>query len=606
MAQNILPNTQAQNSEFTVENAYIYNHSGAVRWILSHLWRYKFFLLLGFALFLFAYFTFSYSRGILIGNAAEEIINPTGGNALVVIGLTALILLVADGIASLIGSLSVETLAQRLERDSREELYISLLGKSQTFHDRQRVGDIMARATDDMRQLNMMVNPGILFIFDTIMGIVVPLTLISTIRVELILVPILFVVSYIITVRQYARKLNPVVGTQREKFGIMNAGLEETISGIEVVKASAREGFEREKFRRNARGFREFFVKQGYTEAGYLPLLLFGVALGLTFLHGLFLYQQGIVTVPDIIAVMALMNILRFPVFISIFSFSMVQLGIASAGRILSIIKAETELDENAEGHSAEMKGKVEFQNVKFSFEDGDLLEGISFTINPGETVAIVGQTGSGKSTLTELINRTYDVTDGRILIDGVDVREWNLTALRSQISKIEQDVFLFSRTLAENIAFGAPDTPQDRIEQAAKEAQAHDFILSFAKGYETEVGERGVTLSGGQRQRIALARAFLSNPRILILDDSTSAIDSATEDEIQKAIHRAQQGRTTLLITHRLSQIRWADTILVLDKGRLIAYGSHEELLRTSPEYRRIFARYEIELPPLEMVGTD
>jgi len=197
----------------------------------------------------------------------------------------------------------------------------------------------------------------------------------------------------------------------------------------------------------------------------------------------------------------------------------------------------------------------------------------------------------------------TYDVTDGRVLIDRVDVREWNLDSLRSQISKIEQDVFLFSRTVSENIAFGADDATQEQIEQAAKEAQAHDFILSFNEGYDTKLGERGVTLSGGQRQRIALARAFLSNPRILILDDSTSAIDSATEDEIQKAIKRAQQGRTTLLITHRLSQIRWADLILVLEGGHIAAQGTHEELLQSSAHYRRIFARYT-ELPPEPVAG--
>jgi ATP-binding cassette subfamily B protein len=205
-----------------------------------------------------------------------------------------------------------------------------------------------------------------------------------------------------------------------------------------------------------------------------------------------------------------------------------------------------------------------------------------------------VGQTGSGKTTLTRLINRIFDANNGRILIDGIDVRQWHLESLRSQISTIEQDIFLFSRSLAENIAFGYGEATQVEIEQAAHEAQAHDFIMSFNEGYRTEVGERGVMLSGGQRQRIAIARAFLTNPRILILDDSTSAIDSATEDQIQKAMRRISQQRTTFLITHRLSQIRWADRILVLKGGELVDSGTHDELLARSADYQRIFARYD------------
>jgi len=214
--------------------------------------------------------------------------------------------------------------------------------------------------------------------------------------------------------------------------------------------------------------------------------------------------------------------------------------------------------------------------------------------VQPGMTVAIVGQTGSGKTSLAKLVNRVHDVTLGQVLVDGVDVRAWSLADLRRQISIIEQDVFLFSRTIAENIAFGRSEATQEEIEAAAREAQAHDFILAFQDGYQTPVGERGVTLSGGQRQRIALARAFLTRPRILILDDSTSSIDSATEDQIQRAIFRAAQGRTTLLITHRLSQIRWADLIIVLRQGRVSAVGSHAELMATSEPYRRIFNRYE------------
>jgi ATP-binding cassette subfamily B protein len=590
----------AENSEFTVANAYRYNRAGPIRWVFSHVWRHKFFVISTVILYLVSWSSYSYAR-VLIGNAADAILNPTAGDALRNIGLGILFILILDGLAALGGSLSIETLAQRLERDSREELYISLLGKSQTFHDQQRVGDIMARATDDVKQLNAMMNPGVMFIFETVLGLTAPMAFLAQIRLDLLLIPLVFIGLYIISVRAYLKVLNPVVKNQREAFGDMNAGLEETISGIETVKASAQEAFERKKFRRNARRYRDYFAQQGRVEARYLPMLFYGVTLGLVFLHSMLLFRQGQLTIPQIITVMGLVGVMRFPVFISIFSFSLVQLGLTGAERILSKINAEADMNENADGHAAAIEGTVTFEDVTFGYDNGTVLHNISFTVNPGETVAIVGQTGSGKSTLTELINRTYDATDGRILIDGVDVRDWNLTALRSQISRIEQDVFLFSRSLAENIAFGAPDTPQDQIEQAAQEAQAHDFIMSFKDGYQTDVGERGVTLSGGQRQRIALARAFLSDPRILILDDSTSAIDSATEDEIQKAIRRAQQGRTTLLITHRLSQIRWADHILLLDQGRLIGRGTHDELLRTSPDYRRIFARYDTELPPLE-----
>jgi ATP-binding cassette subfamily B protein len=218
------------------------------------------------------------------------------------------------------------------------------------------------------------------------------------------------------------------------------------------------------------------------------------------------------------------------------------------------------------------------------------VLENISFKVKPGQTVAIVGQTGAGKTSLVRLINRTYDVTGGQVLVDGVDVRDWNLASLRSQISMIEQDIFLFSRSISENIAFGRPGAEAGEVEAAAAAAQAHEFIQSFNQGYQTVIGERGVTLSGGQRQRVALARAFLTDPHILILDDSTSAIDSATEDKIQRAVANASRGRTTFLITHRLSQIRWADLIVVLRKGRIAAIGAHEELMKTSEAYARIF----------------
>jgi len=241
------------------------------------------------------------------------------------------------------------------------------------------------------------------------------------------------------------------------------------------------------------------------------------------------------------------------------------------------------------------MAGAITFDGVSFHYDEGKvIIHDVSFNVEPGQTIAIVGQTGAGKSTLTKLINRTYDVTEGSIVIDGINVKNWDMQSLRSQISIIEQDVFLFSRTIAENIAFGVEGATPEDIERAAKMAQAHDFITSFPEGYQTVIGQRGVTLSGGQRQRLAIARAFLTDPKILILDDSTSAIDSATEDKIQRAIWTAAEGRTTVLITHRLSQIRWADHIVVIKKGYVVAQGKHEDLLQSSEAYRRIFARYE------------
>jgi len=266
-------------------------------------------------------------------------------------------------------------------------------------------------------------------------------------------------------------------------------------------------------------------------------------------------------------------------------------LGLAGARRILELMNRENNLDQNERGYQGRMRGEVTFENVYFAYQNQEVvLKNISFHVKPGQTVAIVGQTGSGKTTLVKLINRIYDVSSGRILVDGVDVRDWNLEALRRQISIIEQDVFLFSQTIAENIAFGHPEASLEEIIEAATAAQADEFIRSFEKGYDTVIGERGVTLSGGQRQRLALARAFLTQPSILILDDSTSAIDSATEDKIQRAIYTAAQGRTTFIITHRLSQIRWADVILVLRKGELVAAGSHDELMKSSDAYRNIF----------------
>jgi ATP-binding cassette, subfamily B, bacterial len=598
--------------EFTVAGEYRYNRSSAVRWIISHLTHYIH-LILGFMLAVIVTNTLYALIPVLTGVAFNDVLQ---GNqsSLINISLILLGIILIGGCLDLSARFFPELLGKRFARDARAELYVSLLSKSQTFHNRQRIGDIMARAANDMSQLSNMVAPGFDILLDSFTSLAVTLVFIGLLSPQLLLTPVLFTASFLIALRYYSRKLNPVSNNMREQFGEMNAGLNEAVTGIEVVKATAQEGQEKNKFERNARRYRDYFIQNGLIQAWYLPPLLLAIAMVGAFLHGLFLVTHNQLSVGSLVAYMGLMVMLHYPAFNSNWAFSLVQLGVSGAGRILAILDEETELDENEDGYTAHMQGDIVFEHVSFSYGGTPVLKDISFHARQGQTVAIVGQTGAGKSTLTKLVNRIYDADEGRVLVDGIDVRDWSLDALRSQISTIEQDIFLFSRSIRENVAYGlGQKATQDAIEQAALDAQADGFIRSFKEGYETVIGERGVTLSGGQRQRVAIARALLTDPSILILDDSTSAIDSATEDEIQKAIHRLLQGRTTLLITHRLSQIRWADKILVLKRGELIDQGTHAELLERCDMYRRIFAHHGKETRPLylehpqgEDIGTD
>jgi ATP-binding cassette subfamily B protein len=484
-----------------------------------------------------------------------------------------------------------EFLAQRVERDVRDELYVSLLGKSMTFHNLQPVGDTMARATNDVREVNYMFSPGLNLVVGSLVFLAMPLFFAPRYHWSLLLAPGLFAISYFVALRQYLRTLDPITEDVRESFGVMNTHLSEALDGVETMKGAAQEDAEVGRFDVNARRLRNHNVRQGDVEARFVPLLLFFITLAVGLVHAILLFRMGILNTGDVVAYFGLLLLLDFPTWTSIWAYSQISSGLAGARRILELINRENDLDQNAAGCTQTMRGEIEFRGVTFAYPTGEpVLQDISFKVKPGQTIAIVGQTGTGKTSLMKLVNRTYDTSAGKILVDGVDVRDWNLASLRSQISIIEQDVFLFSRSVADNIAFGKPEATREQIEAAAKSAQVDDFIHEFEKGYETVIGERGVTLSGGQRQRLAIARAFLTDPRILILDDSTSAIDSATEDKIQRAIAAAAKGRTTLIITHRLSQIRWADLIVVLRKGRIAAIGNHDELMKTSEAYSRIF----------------
>ena len=578
-------------AEFSVPHPYPTNRRSPAAWIFSHARRYWYLAILIFIgatgnAALAAYVP------VVVGKAFDVMTEtPPHAEKLLPFALVLGASQIVRGVLQFGRNFGAEWMAQKIERNIRDELYASLLGKSMTFHNLQIVGDTMARATNDVREVNLMFSPGLNLVVGSFLFLVMPFFFSWQYSPALLLTPSLFAIGYFLALWHYLRTLSPVTDRVRRLFGDMNARLAEALDGVEIVKGFAQEDAEVSRFHLNARRVRDAFVRQGDLEARFLPMLLLGIAQAIGLVHSLLLYRQGVIQIGAVVAYFSLLQMLRFPTFAAAFAYTQMSVGVSSARRILELINRENNLDQNLAGYGGEMRGEVVFQNVSFAYPGGEkVLEEISFRVRPGQTVAIVGQTGAGKTTLVKLINRTYDATEGKILVDGVDVRDWKMANLRRQISIIEQDIFLFSRTVAENIAFGRPDASREEIIAAAKAAQAHEFILSFEKGYETELGDRGVTLSGGQRQRLALARAFLTDPKILVLDDSTSAIDSATEDKIQRAIAAAARGRTTFIITHRLSQIRWADLILLLRKGKLEAAGTHEELMATSEAYRRIF----------------
>jgi ATP-binding cassette, subfamily B, bacterial len=583
----------SSTAEFTLPQKYKTDRRGPIRWIASHTihqWPVALVAVIG----AFANAALMAVSPIIVGQALNVVLNGESGG-IGKLGQLAVILAISQlvrGVFQFGRNFGFELVAQRIEREVRSELYTSLLGKSMTFHNLQPVGDTMARSTNDVRQVNYLFSPGLNMVIGSFNFLIMPLFLAPRYNWGLMLAPALFMVLYFLALKGYLGELAPITDEVRLAFGELNMRLSEVLDGIETVKGSSQEDAEVNRFKKNAGRYRDASVHQGNVEARFLPLLIYVFALAGGLAHALILFRAGLLNIGDVVAYFGLLLMLDFPTFTSLWAYSQISMGLAGGRRILELMNRENDLDQNLQGYTGQMRGEVEFKHATFRYEsDEPALENFSFKVDPGMTVAVVGQTGSGKTTLARLINRTYDLTSGEILVDGINVRDWNLEALRLNISIIEQDIFLFSRSISENIAFGKPGATQEEIVLAAKAAQADEFIKTFSEGYATVIGERGVTLSGGQRQRLALARAFLTDPRILILDDSTSAIDSATEDMIQRAIYTAAKGRTTFIITHRLSQIRWADLILVTRNGRLTASGSHEELMQSSEAYRKIFS---------------
>ncbi|MEU8385395.1 ABC transporter ATP-binding protein, partial [Streptosporangium sp. NPDC048865] len=493
--------------------------------------------------------------------------------------------------ADLLSHGSMEVVAQRVKRNARDELYRSLLAKRMSFHDQQRVGDIMARAINDARLVDYMFSPGAATAFNALLALAVPIAFIASMNAQLLLAPGALIVVFAIALRRHLRRLQPLTMRIRETFADLNERFSTTLSGIATVKAATQEEHERLAFRRAAATYRDAFVRRGRAQAIYLPALSFAVAMAVGALHSLYLYGQGELALAQVVTYLGWLVSLAQPVTLSEQAVPVVQEGLAAAARMRQIIDGPGDLEETT-GATTAVEGAITFDRVTLRHDGKDILREVSFHLPAGRTLAVVGPTGSGKSMLLKLVGRMYDADEGRVLVDGRDVREWEPGALRRQIGHVDQEIFLFSKSVLDNIAFGAPAGAADEdVMRVAKLACADEFVQAMEHGYDTVLNEGGTTLSGGQRQRLAIARALLTDPRVLTLDDATSAIDARTEAAITEAVERATAGRTTVLVSHRPGQIRRADLILLLDAGRVVDLGGHDELMARCALYREIYS---------------
>lgn len=512
-------------------------------------------------------------------------------NAVVFIIVLALI----RGIFSFIQAYMAESTSQGIAFDFRNEIFAKIQRLSFSYYDRTQTGQLMIRATDDVEKVRLFIAQGLIATAQALILLIASLTILFLInwRLTLVVVPILPISVFLFMM--FGKISQPLFAGVQRKLSTLNTILQENIAGIKVVKAFVRE--EREQERLNAAAVDLFhqFIKVSTVFAILFPLIFFVAQVG----NAGLLYFGGSQIVNQ---TLSLGDYQQFSLYLLYLFLPLGQLGFiisllaqasASASRIFEILDTESEVKNKDNAIDLpQIKGDVEFDNVTFRyFSSGDpVLKNVSFAATSGMTVALLGATGSGKTTIINLLPRFYDVTEGAVKIDGIDVRDVTLDSLRRQIGIVLQETNLFSGTIRDNIAFGRPDASLESVIEAAKAAAAHDFIMTFPQGYDTPVGERGTTLSGGQKQRIAIARALLLDPRLLILDDSTSSVDLLTEAKIQKALDNLMKGRTSFVIAQRITTVLNADLILVLDKGQVVASGKHQDLMENSEIYAEIY----------------
>jgi ATP-binding cassette subfamily B multidrug efflux pump len=485
--------------------------------------------------------------------------------------------------------------SQGVAYDLRNALYAHIQSLSFGYHDRAQTGQLLTRATSDVEMVRSFISMGVLQLFSALLMMIGSLALLVTTNWQLTLITLPVMLSVLAVFGFFASRGRPLFTLVQQTLGRLNTTLQESLAGIRVVKAFAREPFERQRFGASNQELREAGLRVGRMFAVAMPLIFTLANLGTLAViwGGGHQIMAGRLTIGELVAFQSYLMMTMFPMLmLGMIIMSVSQAG-AGAQRIFEILDAESEVREKpGASELPPIRGEVVFDDVTFRYfpEQEAVLRRVSFDAEPGQTVALLGATGSGKSTIINLIPRFYDVSEGRVMVDGLDVREVTLESLRQQIGIVLQETVLFGGTIRENIAYGRPDASEEEIIAAAQAAEAHDFITSFAQGYDTVVGERGVTLSGGQKQRIAIARALLIDPRILILDDSTSSVDVETEYHIQEALDRLRGGRTSFVIAQRISTVLNADQILVLDKGQVAAWGGHEDLLRDSSLYAEIY----------------
>jgi ABC-type multidrug transport system fused ATPase/permease subunit len=513
------------------------------------------------------------------------------------IWLIALAVLVAGAIRSLLmvgRRLISGRQALGVEFDMRNALYAKLQRLSFRFYDSHQTGQLMSRATVDLQAVRFFLGYGLIFFFQHVMTIVGVTVVMFVLDWRLALAatavtPLIVIVAY-----RYSSVSHPVLRDVQQKMADVATVAEESIVGVHVVKSFAQEPTRSDEFARRSEAVFARSVEANRQRAIYVPLLSFLplLAQAIVLLLGGHMVVNGSLSIGGFITFNVLVVMLVLPLRMLGMWIGQAQRATASGERIFEIMDETEHVSDKPDAVELPPgEGRVRFESVSFGYDpERPVLEGIDLELEPGRTVALIGHTGSGKTTLASLVPRFYDVTEGRITVDGLDVRDVKLVSLRREIGIVAQDPFLFSASVRENIAFGKPDATDEEIRAAARLAQAEEFIDALPDGYDTVIGERGITLSGGQRQRIAIARALLVDPRILILDDATASVDATTEARIRLGFRQAMAGRTTIIIAHRLSTLALADELVVLDRGRIAARGTHEELLEQSPVYREIY----------------